>query len=514
MVKDWKYFIGIYVGVLIAALTSIPFLGTNNEWISIVLFATVALLTFMILWDKISPYFSFIIIWDKVVALKKAQVIYNEAKEHGGVLLSTHIYPIERIPSDSLTEDFKNVKSKLHFTRVLYTDDAVRLDQEIRATFSIAESNVEVEVIVPTSGTILPKFIWYVFPRINLTTYFDPKRNKSMSSIGLYRIYTEKNVPKNGGSVSPTIHFFSRRKKLHEKIVMFFGSLKHGHTSHFRSIEEYEKEKSQIIFQARYKSFISRLQVLCENINIGILHTSLFGQYSSYERGVYELGDLKIDFDIDLIVICERGKKETVKRAVLDLVDEMDMNIKVVWGPLNDEFYSKRDPNYLTIDIELFEEGDDYYLTNSLLGHSIIPSCHGIYLQNHTKHRLHQLLSLPEPIPTTKQRAYVLLNNRKGLKDFVNLMDKNDGKYEPIRVISHIVRNTAWVFTGYFEHSYDKTYEFLVEEYPDIFDLEVLNQLKEVVHGTLYLNNQEMFKLSRSIVKTSIKRMKIVLNEN
>ena len=55
------------------------------------------------------------------------------------------------------------------------------------------------------------------------------------------------------------------RKKLHEKIVEFFGSLKYGHTSHFRSIEEYEREKSQIILQAQYKSFISRFQVLCEN---------------------------------------------------------------------------------------------------------------------------------------------------------------------------------------------------------------------------------------------------------
>jgi hypothetical protein len=502
------------IGIWITFITIFPKDDEAFGWTHYLILTIAIILTSVKIILTIIPYLTgnVKIIWSKKKAKERAEKIYEFAMENGGDLLSTHVYPIERIPNpDGLKSIFLKCKKKLSFKRIIYTDDPMELDKTIRSTFESKTDLINIEVIVPNSSSLLPKFIWYFFPRINITSYYNEKLRKAKTSIGLYRIYTEDNT-RDKSLISPTIHFYSTKINLALKIREYFKSLKNGQSNHFESINEYEISKRKIIFQARYKSFISRLLVLCEDASLGVLHVSLFGQYAAFEKGIFDLGDLKIDFDIDILMVCERGRKDLLKERINKILEEMGLAFNIIWGPLNDEFYSYRQENVLTVDIELFEEGDDYYFKHNLLGHSILPSCLAIYTEDQTQNRLFQLLKFPESLISTKERAKAYLESRKGLEDFKQLMDINKGIYNPTRVISHIIRNSTWVLTGNFEPSYQKAYNFFKKEYSDFYSEKVLTKATEIVFDKVSIDRSKQYKITEKVLNETILKIEELIN--
>jgi len=117
----------------------------------------------------------------------------------------------------------------------------------------------------------------------------------------------------------------------------------------------------------------------------------------------------------------------------------------------------------LTVDVELFEEGDEFFRRHSLLGHSILNSCVAVYQQNPSFHRLHQLMPQPEPLPTVRDRISIFLDDRKGLNDFAESMKDRKGRYDPRRVCAHVIRNLAWAVSGTIYTSYEKASDLLTK---------------------------------------------------
>lgn len=508
---DNKTRLAIYISLGLAALASIPWNPFKEKWLPILLISIFTVFTLVWMISFLFNKFSFKIILDKNKAFLQVQKIYNYAKLNGGELFATHIYPIERLPDDKLTDSFGQVKKHLFFHRLIYTDDPVILDQNIRSTFNVKSNLVDVEVLVPSSSSFLPKFIWYIIPRINIVSYYNPAKHIAMSSIGVFRIYTEKNIKTASIPVSPTIHFFSKNTLLFKKVKDYFRAFNHGHFSHFYSIEEYEKTKSNILLQSKFKSFLSHLLYLCDDTNLGILHVSLFGQHASYRKGVLDIGNLKVDFDIDLIIVCEKGKKEKVQNEIVSEVDNLDFPIRLIWGPINDDFYSVRSPDTVHIDIELFEYNDSYYKKHSLLGFSIIPSCLSIFMQNESEHCLFKVLKLPESVNGISERADVFLKKRKGLLDFKHSIITYHGRYDPIRVMSHVIRNATWVLTGHFEPSYDKTYKILENSNLKICDKNLISDIRTLMKDKTTKSIEMQYQLTSKVIDDTIENIQRLL---
>lgn len=489
---DKKYIFSIYIGIGLSAIASIPWHPLKETWIPILLISIFAIFTIVLIIKYLKSVFSFKIIFDKDEALKQAQQIFESAKVNGGELYATHIYPVERLPNDRLIDMFDKVSKKLSFHRLIYTDDPIKLDQNVRSTFEVKSDFLDVELLVPSTSNFLPKFIWYTIPRINILSYYDSTHKTAMTSIGLFRIFTKDNSKDETIPISPTIHIFSRNLMLFSKIKEYFRAFNHGHFSHIHSIEEYERVKKNILLQAKFRSFLAHLLVLCDDPKLGIINVSLFGQYASYRKGIFDIGNLRVDYDIDLIVVCEKGKKELIQSQIISELQNIGFDVKLIWGPINDDFYSVRTSGPVYVDIELFEDGDEYYKTNSLLGHSIIPTCVSIFMQDEEDHRLYNLLVLPEQFHSINERAEKLLNNRKGLIDFKNSISKYNGQFDPVRVISHIIRNTTWVLTGHFEPSYDKAFELIKTTKLHVCDRNIIKEALNVVKNskTVHINDQ------------------------
>lgn len=524
---DKKIIFGTYLTLFIALISSFDW-KTYKLTIITVIFITLIIVFSLILiaryiFKKIlmqNELMQIKVLFNKTAALNQVKKIYQYAKTNGGEIYSTHIYPVERLHPDELTPLFDDINEKLEFRKLIYTDDPIILDRCIRETFSIPSDKISVEVLVPSSSFFFPKFVWYILPRVNFISYYCWKTKKSMTSIGLVRIYTKQNTKNEINHISPTIHFYSERSDLFEKIKKYYISFNFGHFWHLKSIKEYEKFKNKILIQKKYKSFLAKLLFLCDNPSFGILHISLFGQYAFYMKGVFDVGNLNVDYNINLIIVCETGKKEDLRNEIQRAMTDIPFENNIIWGPINDEFYGVRNEEVLNIDIELFEENEKYYVKNSLLGFSILPSCLSIFQQNELEHRLHQVLSFPEPADTILKRAQILLDKsqRKAFNDFLFLIEKNKNKYDPKRVIFHLLRNLAWLINGHFEMSYKKTVcltslletEFLLK---NLIERDLLNKAQQFLNSEIKLDEFEIHDLVIDIVNTSIKDLQKFCNE-
>lgn len=181
--------------------------------------------------------------------------------------------------------------------------------------------------------------------------------------------------------------------------------------------------------------------------------------------------------------MCETGKKEGVRDAIHSTLGKLGFPVRIVWGPENDEFYGRRDPGFVYVEIELLEKGDRYYSKNRLLGSSIIPSSVSIFMHNELEDTLSHLIGLPIPANNIRERAYIFLNDRKGLVDFKRQIEEHDGEYDPLRVMSHLVRNAAWTLTGTFVPLYDQALHILEHSNRNLCDTKILEEFKIMMIG-------------------------------
>jgi hypothetical protein len=74
-----------------------------------------------------------------------------------------------------------------------------------------------------------------------------------------------------------------------------------------------------------------------------------------------------------------------------------------------------------------------------------------------------------------------VLRDRKGIRDFIKSVPKYKDTLDPIRVISHIVRNLAWVVTGSFPASYERAVEIVYSDQDLLFDKQSLEVADKMI---------------------------------
>lgn len=506
----------ISVGLSLLGSYSILISSEQKKWIPIIftiLFFSLSLFLFLnYLREKISKRIS--ISFDPKSALENAKEIYNRAKEYGGNIYSSHIYPFERLRHDQLTNTLKDAKQPVFLHRLVFTDDPIALDEIAKETLSIKSNNTNVELLIPYLSSIIPKFLWYILPRLNFSSYSDHSRKQSLTTVGFFRIYTEQNIYQGEGKIkeTPTINFKSYSITLHDKIKEYFETFNHGYFEHITSLEEYGRKKTKLLFQARYRSFIAHLLYVCENQRLGIINCSMFGQGSIYEKGVQDPGNLRTDLDADLIMVCEKGRKDEVKIEIKKEILKMHFPIKVIWGPDNDDFYSFRDKEAFNIDIELFEEGEEFYKKHSLLGHSILPNCISIFMKNPEEHRLHKILTEPSPCISIIERAKVAFKSRKGILEFKNGIIIHKNKFDPLRIFSHLIKNTSWVISGEFQSSIEKAINIITSTSQSNELCSVIEQSMKIVSNAELYSYDDQFDRIQTLVNAIEKWLKDIID--
>jgi len=394
--------------------------------------------------------------------------IYELAKKHGGYLCASHISPLERVTRpDDIPEKLRNLDVPLDYHRLLFIDDPILQDAWVRRTLGLASDKLKVTVSYSTGIGLVSRFVWRVIPRFNLLLYRSPKGHVTRTLLGLHRIYTEE-TQRDGQPQRKTPNFnitFSS-SKLFSHLLEYFHAFAEGAVfDKASSLEEYDRKSHIQVFQTKFRSFLSRLLALCAS-NTNILHCSVFGYSAMYQEGVHYIDCFKTDLDVDLILVCTRGNKESVREDLKNnrlLRENMPFSFQYVWGDDPEEFYSPRGMGTFTVDVELFEEGDQFFRQHPLLGHSILSSCVALYQQAPSLHRLHQLMAQPELLPTVQRRMQVLINDRKGLLDFTESFKQKKGHVDPRRICAHVVRNLAWAWSGTIYSSYEQANKTLLD---------------------------------------------------
>ena len=178
-----------------------------------------------------------------------------------------------------------------------------------------------------------------------------------------------------------------------------------------------------------------------------LLHAGLFGNRALAFAGIIQDRRAeKHEADIDVLLIAETGQKEEAKEMVCKILGGRN-DVKLVWGDNLDYFYEFRDTGKVTIDIELFERGSEFYSEHPLLGHSILLRHYSLYRKGREEPLL-SLLPAPPPYAHRASRMDVCLKDRKGLLDFEQNLSTQPDTVDPRRVIVHCLQNIAWAISG------------------------------------------------------------------
>ncbi|HUT28278.1 MAG TPA: hypothetical protein VMX13_00690 [Sedimentisphaerales bacterium] len=375
--------------------------------------------------------------------------VYEDASMHGGRLFATHVRPAATLPSEDIAAKYlKNIKGHLEYERFVFIEDQYRQAEWIRATFSKIDSDASIRIHSIASLPILPSALWRVLPRANLLLY--NFGNKYVSLLGLDRLVTteERFQDTNLVVVSKNKHTFQVLHRYFEAITANKPWVESD-----RTLSEYEAGHAHLLGQARVQSVLLRLLNLSDRELQGkVLNCGLFGGRALQFAGLVHSGSSEEhEADVDLMLITEKGSKPSVKSRITAAIGGED-GIDLVWGDDEDYFYNYRVEDRVNLDIEIFEREDPFYVEHPLLGHSIFSFYFTLYRRNREV-ALRDLVPLPDPYPTRKERMKVVLTDRKGIRDFIAHLERAADNTDPRRVISQLVRNLAWGVSGVRQHS-------------------------------------------------------------
>ena len=389
-----------------------------------------------------------------------ARSIYQKAATKGGTIHATHIYPKEVNPEhDFAIEELSNLgkNAAVSFHRVLMLDSVEDERLWLKLLFSRLHENVAKHFYTLSSyPLLLPRIVKTILPRLNLLLYCSPGGRSCQLLVGLDRL------PLTSRYINFALH--SRSKRVYEALLHYFNMLaasrKFGSCT---SLEEYNETQSASSQLQRGQAVVSRI-VECAETTKGILFVGMFGSIARAALGL--AGEIQTDgndADVDLLIVFDPriypGSEEELRTHVESALD--NSRTHVTWGPDLSVFYPFRIEPRIDVDIECLPVGDNFYLDNRLLGHSVFKCFMPLY--SVAQRGVTSYIQVPMMPLTEQERWNLIMSDRQGLTYFHDQIDQPSASTDPRRLCSHILRNTVWAITGSWPNSARAAGQFLTE---------------------------------------------------
>jgi hypothetical protein len=421
--------------------------------------------------------------------------IYELAMNHGGDLYATQICPIDKIPdSDGALPKLLNVKAPLRYHRFIYIEDPQVQDEWVKNTLENCTEHVTPTIYFPDTGKFVPRFFWNIFPRANFLLYSSPK-GEYRSLVGLDKILEDDDKIR---LATPNFSILFKNRSVYDILHRYYITMiSDPLVKSINRLDLIESIVDSRVLETRISSFLVKLSSAVSSSN-EVLYCSLFGSQALALEGYSPSGaSSTAEADLDLMLVTAPNCKEIVRSRINSLFLS-GSSTKIIWGDDESVFYNRRDDRNLNVEIELFEENDEFYLNHPLLGHSILSSACALYIKDRSCCSLGQILIHPTPIPTVQSRLSYLVYDRKGLEDCLQGLNKNSSTVDAKRVILHAVKNIAWAISGSRCKSIDSSIE-VIERYP-AKDLSL--QIKNTIHEVCATTDQnKSVALARSLLK-------------
>jgi len=384
------------------------------------------------------------------------EIIKTAARDGGELLTTSILHKDLSVESDWAIKHFRNStpKDTLVFKRLLLVDDIHKEHKWLNAFFESISGAANVNVtlyVFKKFSLFLSPLIERFIPRINLILFH--QGTSYYVYIGFDRLYRED--PRHFTSIG----FFSQSRKVYCMIKPYYDALiSHDNIIGVHSIDELHGLE-RIKYQQEFAdSAITQLQNLAFETR-QILHIGIFGSQAKIISGIYS-SDHKEPFDSDTDIVLIVPSRDNINPLKDRIQNHLLTDYSVVWGDDDTQFYQFRHRAKPTVDIEIFERGNNFYTDHLLLGISVFFYYHSLYLSDGTN--LSDILPMPSRNLTGEQRHRVFLDSRKGLVEFISRLSKNqDTLVDPRRIISLTLRNLVWLHSGNYPENHTRAIQYL-----------------------------------------------------
>ena len=428
-----------------------------------------------------------------------ARSIYQKAATKGGTIHATHIYPKEVNPEhDFAIKELSNLakNAALSFHRVLILDSIEDERLWLKLLFSRLHENVTKHFYTLSSyPLLLPRIVKTILPRLNILLYCSPGRRSFQVLVGLDRL------PITNRYINFALH--SRSKRVYEALLHYFNMLAGSRKfASCMSLEEYDETQSASSQLQRGQTVVSRIVEFAETTK-GILFVGMFGSIARAALGLAE--EIQADgndADVDLLIVFDPriypGSEEDLRTHVESTLD--NIRTHVTWGPDLSVFYPFRNELRIDVDIECLPVGDNFYLDNRLLGHSVFKCFMPLY--SVAQRGVTSYIQVPMMPLSEQERWHLIISDRQGLTYFRDQINQPSASTDPRRLCSHILRNTVWATTGSWPNSARVAGQFLTKS-PEWRDDKTLGEaisLLSMSTQQVQLNLESTFDIIRSLI--------------
>lgn len=490
--QKWGW-IALLTAILLAGFATI--FQNNHIYAAVLLtLASIIFIVFFVwfLYIKIPRFLT-----DTELPKVKAKEIYKLAAEKGGIIHATHIFPHNTDPNqDFAVQCLKDVSSgvDISFNRILLLDSIQEERVWLEFLFKNLPKEIKIKILTLRYYPLyITNIIKYILPRINLIIYRSYSK-QYCCLFGLDRLRFEQSF----------INFavFTRNRLVYEALLKYFEKI--SHPDNFiacTSFDEYKvKNRINSIIDIG-QAVISKLTDFAEN-NKWISFLGIFGGIARAFMGITaEPLPRHNDPDVDFLIIIN-----PLEGTILDVKSEvekiLDISLtKITWGPDRGPFYEFSEKNKVNVDIECFEEGDSFYMSNQLLGYSIFRYMMPIYSKE--RRPLPSFINIPtEPI-SLEQRWRLVLCDRQGVMEFDQRTKGTLNNTDPRRLCAHLLRNTVWAITGIWAQSGIDAVNHLskLEGWSNLEEIKLAGLLLQEGTDKVRANIDKNYSLTKSLIK-------------
>lgn len=497
-----KFGIKQYIIPLIFTAAGILF-GTSYVYAYGLLIVALVLFSYVWFSRKLSRYKYYYSQDDVKKAFLK---IYEEATKKGGVLIATQITPKGLIPPKDGALDFlKKTEGQLVYKRFIYLEDKYDENKWIRNMLEgdRTDSKVNTSIYFIKRSFMVHPQLWDILPRANMLLY--QRENNYACLVGLERLSIhvddEKYKQKNTNFAIEV-----RTKEAHDRLSSYFNSIvANPNVVNVKSVTQYEAASDKGIITNDIQSIITELLLMANNLDF-ILHIGIFGKIAVELNSFQKIDDWKEhESDVDIVIIVKRESKGKITEKLSEVFTNKE-NCDIIWGDDTDYFYHFRNPNRISIDLEIHEINSNFYIKHQLLGCSIFANYYSLYSK--PGNYLYELLPIPYGYSSEKERSKLFLNDRKGLIEFMERLEQAKSMSIDLRrVVAIVIKNSAWVISGSRPLSTINALNFLAPHWSKIFPSVNMNETRELLSANSektknhYVKNME---LCQALVKDGI----------
>lgn len=399
--------------------------------------------------------------------------IYETASKGGGRLVATHVRPKLLTPAkDVAVEYLKKVERPLEYKRFIFVEDKKIEDDWVKGTLLSLDSKVQRSIYFIKRSLVMPNLLWSIMPRANILLY--NKGNSYTCFLGLDQLQTEDEHYRYY-NFAVELH----SEKVFEVLYRYFESLVASpYVTNIKSITQYPPSPDELLIEADTQSILTDLMITGSSCD-EILHQGIFGRLALCLNGMERLADRKEhESDIDVMLIAKPGCVGGVKQTISERF-KGNRRIQVVWGDDPQYFYFFRNPESVTVDVEVHERGTQFYAEHPLLGCSIFAYYYALFSKSGAF--LHDLLPIPYGYHSKNDRMRILLDDRKGLREFQKRLNSDSPEIDPRRIVSLCVKNVAWAISGSRPRNTRLALDFLSEHWMQCFPRTSITDIRELL---------------------------------